>query len=76
QGKEDSHQFDENLNGAVSIFKETVLFLDRLKPGVKDRFQIKGDSVEDRNEVIPLPVPLEVTGEATPPAKGPRRILY
>src|SRR3990167_6941334 len=35
---QNSYHFDDNLNGAKNEFRETVLVIDNVKPGLKDRF--------------------------------------
>jgi len=71
---EEGYSFDENFAGAIAAHGRTVMVLNNVKPGVKDRFTTVED--EATEEAEPSPSPLgESTFEASP-AVRPKKIIY
>lgn len=77
QNKADSYNFDGNFKEAIESFSQTILTLDKLQPGIKDRFQIvkTTDNKTKEEPVITYVTPRPYVIEASPSAK-PRRIIY
>ena len=72
---EDKDNFDEYFSGGIAAFSETILALDDVKPGIKDRFKTittAGESAE--KEASPTPSGADLP-QATSSA-APRRIIY
>ncbi len=74
---EDGYDFDENLNSAIDAFSRSILALNNISPGLKDRFP----SVVVEESTIPF----ETTASALPktvdtfqstPGGRPKRIIY
>lgn len=71
------YNFDDNFDGAVDAFVKTVLAIDNVKPGLKNRFKTATSSatLETESSVSPSPTPSILILETSPSAK-PRRIIY
>lgn len=70
---EDSSGFGQNLIKAVSSFSQTIDTIDKISPGLKNRFKsLKNLEIE---KTQPLPSPSPTPFESTPSFK-PRRIIY
>lgn len=69
--RSDDKQLEEGFTIAMAGFKKSVLLLETIKPGVKNRFKSVADQT-DKNESTP-----EAILEGTKPAQyKPRKILY
>jgi len=77
QNHQEGYNFDDNFQGAVDAFVKTVLAIDNVKPGLKNRFKTATSSatLETESSVSPSPTPQILILETSPSAK-PRRIIY
>ena len=77
QNYQEGYNFDDNFDAAFGEFINTILTIDNIKPGIKNRFKTatSSASLESEPSVGPSPTPALEILETSPSAK-PRRIIY
>jgi len=73
----DDKNFNENFEKAASDFTKAVMAIDKIKPGLKNRFQtvVSFESSQEEKVDNPIPTPSSDIFESSPSVK-PRRIIY
>ncbi len=72
----DSDSFDENLQNANDSFVKTILSINQIIPGVKDRFKIISEEDVGKNQEATESVTVETQLKQASPSAKPRRIIY
>ena len=77
QNYQEGYNFDDNFDAAFGEFINTILIIDNIKPGLKNRFKTATSSatLENGPSASPTPSPSLMIQDDSPSAK-PRRIIY
>ena len=77
QNYQEGYNFDDNFDAAFGEFINTILTIDNIKPGLKNRFKTATSSatLENGPSAAPTPSPSLMIQDGSPSAK-PRRIIY
>ena len=74
--EEDGFSFDDNFEAAISQFSNTVVLIDEVKPGLKDRFKTIIGNQQSGDNIIVAPSPDDSNFKIASPSGKPKRVIF